>query len=647
MRRMIRNLPWAAVTAGVVANGLRLRSRVTRLAVLPDLPDVPEVADGSGVSGSADLPGSTDLIGRLDDSVVGAGTLWPVPEYGLLTGVGVEVDGPTLVTAIRYADAEALDVLDLVPGDLALDRLYELARLVNPRTYRDDRLASGRGAGHATLVRQELLDRVGLRRSRPLDPVEYVEAMVELKRYAPTTTDLVVAPRLRSVPLPPEWRLPRLRAVHGPAATVLGALPTVQSVALGVGAVVSRGRGLPALAAHLAQPYLVAAGGPVAPADGRAGAVGRLAHDVGDTVRALRTPPPEAVRQRAELAATEDETRRTQYARLLERQAAFFEDPLADCPWCGGEDLHLRVEVPDMLQGKPGRFRLDRCGDCGHVFQNPRLSIEGLDFYYRDFYDGLGDDETALVFAMNRGAYRNRALMLQGVAEPKRWLDVGAGHGHFCLEAQGVWPETTFDGLDLSDSVITAERRGWIERAYKGLFPDLAPDIVGGYDVISMHHYLEHTRDPAAELDAAHLTLEDGGHLLVEVPDPDSRLGRLLGRAWAPWFQPQHQHLVPVDNLVEALQERDFEVVAIELGPAHQPLDLAFAVWLTFNRLAPATDRPWNPRSTLVDRARRTAGWTVATPLLAAGLGADQLIAPAVRRLPAMSNTYRVLARKG
>ena len=33
-------------------------------------------------------------------------------------------------------------------------------------------------------------------------------------------------------------------------------------------------------------------------------------------------------------------------------------------------------------------FTLEQCGDCGHVFQNPRLTPEGLEFYYRDFYDG-------------------------------------------------------------------------------------------------------------------------------------------------------------------------------------------------------------------------------------------------------------------
>ena len=93
---------------------------------------------------------------------------------------------------------------------------------------------------------------------------------------------------------------------------------------------------------------------------------------------------------------------------------------------------------------------------------------------------------------------------------------MGTGHGHFCLVARQHWPEATFDGLDLSESVDEAARRGWVDTAYRGLFPELAGGLPRSYDVVSMHHYLEHTRDPGAELDAATKVLEPGGHLLIE-----------------------------------------------------------------------------------------------------------------------------------
>ena len=48
----------------------------------------------------------------------------------------------------------------------------------------------------------------------------------------------------------------------------------------------------------------------------------------------------------------------------------------------------------------------------------------------------------------------------------------------------------------MSDSVDEAARRGRVDTAYRGMFPDLAPNLPRSYDIVSMHHYLEHTRDP-------------------------------------------------------------------------------------------------------------------------------------------------------
>jgi hypothetical protein len=69
------------------------------------------------------------------------------------------------------------------------------------------------------------------------------------------------------------------------------------------------------------------------------------------------------------------------------------------------------------------------------LFQNPRLSLEGLDFYYRNFYDGPGEAAVRPMFAAQREHYLARGRMLQGIATPTRWLDVGGGHGDFCHAA--------------------------------------------------------------------------------------------------------------------------------------------------------------------------------------------------------------------
>jgi hypothetical protein len=133
---------------------------------------------------------------------------------------------------------------------------------------------------------------------------------------------------------------------------------------------------------------------------------------------------------------------------------------------------------------------------------------------------------------------------------------------------------------------------------------------------------------------------------MIEVPDPECRLGRKLGWLWGPWFQPQHQHFVSLGNLTDALRLRGFTVVASERGGAHQAVDLAFALYLLAKRLAPSGEMPWEPPSTPARRIGRAATFGAFAPLVAGALATDQALAPLVRRMSRMTNTYRVLARK-
>jgi SAM-dependent methyltransferase len=336
------------------------------------------------------------------------------------------------------------------------------------------------------------------------------------------------------------------------------------------------------------------------------------------------------------------------HADLTEGLDRFFEPRRGDCPWCGSARLRERLHTTDLLQHKPGRFRLDRCEDCGHVFQNPRLSVAGLEFYYRDFYDGLGEKQTAGLFAGRTAMYRRRAESLAPHADkPGDWLDVGTGHGHFCEAARTVFPDTAFDGLDFTDGAELAEQAGRVRRGYRGAFADLALSIAGQYDVVSMFHYLEHSVDPGLELEAARLALRLGGHLLIEVPDPASRYSRLLGRRWLPWLQPQHLHFMPAGNLRARLGALGFTVVAEQHAEPHDPIDLLAATWFVLDGLAPRDDAPWlAKRPGAANRLARAVVLLLGVPALAVAALLDRALFRSLAHRLGLSNAYRLLARR-
>ncbi len=322
-----------------------------------------------------------------------------------------------------------------------------------------------------------------------------------------------------------------------------------------------------------------------------------------------------------------------------------FEQRVTVCPMCAESDLVREQTVRDLIQLKPGYFHMSRCRSCGHIFQNPRLNASGLEFYYRDFYTGAGEETVKRHLASMTGSYRARARMVKGHSEPRRWLDIGAGYGHFSQTARELWTKTTFHVLDVSASIKHAEDYGWADRAYVGRLLDLAPQLEETYDVVSMFHYLEHTPDPLAELRAAAALIEPEGFLMIEVPDPDSMGRRLMGRYWPSWLAPQHLHFFAARNMETYLREAGFEPILWHHAKAHQATDASFAMENYLQQWSRVHGLPWNVYGIGSSKKGYLIMSVLQAPIRLTMRILDKLLSP-FRYLPRWPNTYRVLARK-
>lgn len=595
-------LHWLPVltTTGLVVNGMRLRDRLSGLRRVR--PADPREAAG---------------------------------EYALVAATGVELSPQVQSAAVEFARRNHLQVLDLVPVDLPVGRALDFARSVDTRTYTTEPAVPGSGAGHATVVTHGVLERAGIA-AGAYDSGDYGALTVRLKQYAKGAGMAVIPGPAGRSGSRRAWLRGLGQTLPLAAATQLGAWGLVVFCLLACPVA-----GLISLVAYCSVPYLVFAVGPLAPRDLHRAALLRPLAVPLSWLRLLLAPRTDWELGCAERIQEAHAYYRAELAKGVER---FLEPRRADCPWCGSHDLSVHLRGRDLVQCKPGRFTLDRCGDCRHIFQNPRLTPEGAEFYFRDVYDGLGLAAADRVLSGQARWYRARAETVRAVTRPRTWLDVGTGHAHFCRSAAAVLPDTAFDGLDASDRIDEAVQRGWIRRGHKGRFTDLVDELAGRYDVISMHHYLEHARDPFAELDAATKVLAPGGHLLVEMPDPESVFARLLRGYWIPWLPPHHQHLIPIENLKRALTARGMEIVTEVRRGAQQGPDLPGAALVMLNALGPQPGRPWAPRDpSVLDYARRVGVLVLAGPVLLAAYALHSITWPFVR---AHGNAYRVLARK-
>jgi SAM-dependent methyltransferase len=637
-----------ALTLFLLVDALRLRGRAAQLPVLLPTSEESAAAYGRLVRPLEVVPGATDS------------------DHALLARAGVAVPPAVLADARAHAAAAGLDLVDLIPPGLSTAAAWALLRAVDPLRYRRQPFAPAASALHAALVSADLARRAGLPArdpaaagadraagadsadaADPLAPPAFLRLVARGKRHAPRSAGLAVAPGLAAAPADPRHLRALLReaAGDGAPAWVVGSALLLALIVVGV--VLAPAWGVAAAVAWHLSPAL-AVGRPLRPRDRWRTALLRLPLELRAWWLTLFGPPggPEPGGEAGDAgdAAAAAAAHRAWYAaEQAAGPAAWFEPRREDCPQCGGRDLRRFLRAPDRFQHKPGRATLERCAACGTVFQNPRLNERGLAFYYADFYEGAGARATERLFASDPAKYDGRVAQVRPLA-PRRWLDVGTGHGHFPCHAREALPETRFEGLDRSPSVEEGARQGWLDEAFRGTLPELAPRLAGRYDVVSLYHCLEHVPDPRAELRAARTLLAPGGHLVVEVPDPASRLGRLLRSWWLPWFQPQHLNLLPAERLEVVLREEGLQPVQWQRGAVHQPLDFAAAVSLVAHRLAPPSDRPWGrpPRG---GSLRAAAVWTLALPFLALAALLDHALAPALRR-PGWANAYRVLARR-
>nr|MDT0664848.1 class I SAM-dependent methyltransferase [Micromonospora sp. DSM 115978] len=271
------------------------------------------------------------------------------------------------------------------------------------------------------------------------------------------------------------------------------------------------------------QPFFVCYGRvPVSPRDFARSPVVRITAGIEFVVSSVRMGQRDAKAAKEAKASgrpanPEKEAKKAAAARLRDYYQAqiaaglddFFDRPYPMCPWCGARSSAQEFfTVPDMLLRKPGRFRYDSCGRCGHIYLNPPLTPAGADFYDRDFADGMHADAADTLRGGETRRDRARAEVMKPFGVPGAWLDVGSGTGHFCNVARDVWPRAVFDGMDSGDGVYEAARRGWVDFGYHGELPEHVEGVARRYDVISMFHHLEHTADPHLELDAAAKALD-------------------------------------------------------------------------------------------------------------------------------------------
>ena len=187
------------------------------------------------------------------------------------------------------------------------------------------------------------------------------------------------------------------------------------------------------------------------------------------------------------------------------------------CNLCGG----AFVGVLSLKDRKGAYLRTVICKKCGLIWADPRPDDDSIkDYYskgYRREYKKITIPKKKHVYRHAGEALRRYRFFEDLIEGGTRLLDIGAGNGVFvyCLrrlghDAQGIEPDenhSRYARKVLETPVAT------------GFASDLEDRAV--YEMITLHHVLEHMTDPLSELNHIRSMLKPEGKLVVEVPNAE------------------------------------------------------------------------------------------------------------------------------
>ena len=240
------------------------------------------------------------------------------------------------------------------------------------------------------------------------------------------------------------------------------------------------------------------------------------------------------------------------------------------CRACGREEPQRLFGAREMLLGWRHPFEYGECPQCGSL-QIRKIPANLPDYYPANYVSLLPlpvrsrkvwpgrrvvanwllqsrSTLAAWVVRHARGKYPFfHWCRMAGGGLDSRILDVGCGNGGLLRRLQrhgfrhlaGVDPYAPKEADEPGFSV----RRSELEA------------VEGTYDLIMLHHVLEHLVDPQRSLEEARARLSRQGRILVRIPVAGSQSHRLYGADWFNLDPPRHL-LVPSRHGMEALAQR-------------------------------------------------------------------------------------------
>lgn len=142
--------------------------------------------------------------------------------------------------------------------------------------------------------------------------------------------------------------------------------------------------------------------------------------------------------------------------------------------------------------------------------------------------------------------------------KPGKILDIGCGLGYLLSGISDKWEK---HGIEISDYAAKhAQKYGEI---YNTNITDFKA-TTNNYDLIVIHHVIEHLDDPEEAIKIIHSLLKKGGHLIISTPDFDSSSARRYKKKYRLLNDKTHVSLFSSDSMHRFLRFYGFCINNVE-----------------------------------------------------------------------------------
>ena len=148
-------------------------------------------------------------------------------------------------------------------------------------------------------------------------------------------------------------------------------------------------------------------------------------------------------------------------------------------------------------------------------------------------------------------------LAFIGSLPPGDVFDVGCGLGWLLSALDDGWRK-----LGVEVSAFAASHAREHGEIFTGTLLD-CPFAEGSFDLVVMHHVIEHMADPVANIVKLGALLRPGGHLVLGTPDFDSGCARRFGANYRLLHDPTHVSLFSNDSMHRFLRDHGFTITAV------------------------------------------------------------------------------------